>query len=79
MSAPNASFRLIVLVFIRLLLLKVPGAPSLGHAVLVTTYLGLNICFIFVYVDDSVMLLHAVVASRVGWYVCFKVLPIGFD
>ncbi|KAM5381705.1 hypothetical protein ACJZ2D_002925 [Fusarium nematophilum] len=51
----------------RLLLSKVPGVPSLGHGALLTIYLGLNVGFIFVYTDTSVLPLRVVVAARTGW------------
>lgn len=58
----------------RLLLRKVPGAPSLGHALLFITYLGLNTGFIFVFIDDSLLPLHIIVAARTGWYESLFVL-----
>ncbi|KAG5762442.1 hypothetical protein H9Q72_009443 [Fusarium xylarioides] len=72
----------------RLLLRKVPGAPSLGHALLYTTYFGLNTGFIFVYSDDSLLPLHVIVAARTGWlaianlcltvFLSLKITPLGF-
>ncbi|KAF4460245.1 ferric reductase like transmembrane component [Fusarium albosuccineum] len=51
----------------RLLLSKVLGAPSLGHAAVFLAYLGLNVGFIFVFIDDSVLPLRMIVAARTGW------------
>lgn len=47
---------------------KVPGVPSLGHAMIFATYVGLNVGFMFVYVDDSFLSLHVIIAARTGWY-----------
>lgn len=49
-------------------MLKVRGAPSLGHVILFATYVGLNVGFMFVYIDDSVLSLHVIIAARTGWY-----------
>ncbi|CVL06717.1 related to ferric-chelate reductase [Fusarium mangiferae] len=72
----------------RLLLRKVPGAPSLGHALLYITYLGLNVGLVFVYTDDSILPLHVIVAARTGWlaianlcltvFLSLKITPLGF-
>ncbi|KAF5007524.1 hypothetical protein FDECE_6147, partial [Fusarium decemcellulare] len=51
----------------RVLLSKVIGAPSLGHAAVFAAYLGLNVGIIFVYTDDSVLPLRMIVAARTGW------------
>ncbi|KAJ3530721.1 hypothetical protein NM208_g9201 [Fusarium decemcellulare] len=51
----------------RVLLSNVPGAPSLGHATIFAAYLGLNVGFVFVYTDDSVLPLRLIVAARTGW------------
>lgn len=44
------------------------GLPSVGHGVLATVYLALNIAFIFVNVDSSILSLHYIVGARTGWY-----------
>ncbi|RSL74063.1 hypothetical protein BHE90_014636 [Fusarium euwallaceae] len=51
----------------RLVSVKVPGVPSLGHGTLLLFYLGLNVGFIFVYTDTSFLSLRVVVAARTGW------------
>ncbi|KAH7120348.1 hypothetical protein B0J13DRAFT_532236 [Dactylonectria estremocensis] len=47
------------------------------YTAVVQPYLGLNVSVIFVYVDDSVLQLHAVVSARTGWLaianICFTV------
>ncbi|KAH7247716.1 hypothetical protein MRS44_010812 [Fusarium solani] len=51
----------------RLVSVKVPGVPSLGHGTLLLVYLGLNVGFIFIYTDTSFLSLRVVVAARTGW------------
>ncbi|KAL2759073.1 hypothetical protein ACRALDRAFT_208141 [Sodiomyces alcalophilus JCM 7366] len=50
------------------LLRKVPGLPSAGHACLAVTYVALNIVLTFTHLlDNPVMSLKSNVASRSGW------------
>ncbi|KAH8694383.1 ferric reductase like transmembrane component [Ilyonectria robusta] len=83
-AAVRSPFSLLV----RLLMLKVRGAPSLGHVILFATYVGLNVGFMFVYIDDSVLSLHVIIAARTGWlavanicltvFLSLKNTPLGF-
>ncbi|KAF5640792.1 ferric reductase like transmembrane component [Fusarium sp. NRRL 52700] len=67
---------------------EVPIAPSLGHVLLYIIYLGLNLGFFFVKIDDSILALDYVLAARAGWlgvsnlcltvFLSLKNTPLGF-
>ncbi|KAH6975696.1 ferric reductase NAD binding domain-containing protein [Ilyonectria destructans] len=75
--ALSAPFLNVARLFRRTLLSKMRGLPSVGHGVLATVYLALNIAFIFVNVDSSILSLHYIVGARTGWLsianICFTV------
>ncbi|KAJ4317700.1 hypothetical protein N0V84_007219 [Fusarium piperis] len=88
LAAISRPFRFLTTSLEKLILVKVPGAPSLGHAAVFLGYLALNVGFIFVYVDDSILSLHVIVAARTGWlavgnlcltvFLSLKNTPLGF-
>jgi hypothetical protein len=50
-----------------LLMRKVPGLPSIGHVILATVYVAINIVITFTNMDNSSLSLHNNLASRTGW------------
>lgn len=54
-----------------LLVRKIPGFKSAGHALVVTAYVAINLAVAFTNVDMSVAIPN--VAARFGW--CVYVLP----
>ncbi|KAI8661062.1 FAD-binding FR-type domain-containing protein [Fusarium keratoplasticum] len=62
----------------RLVSVKVPGVPSLGHGTLLLAYLGLNVGFIFVYTDTSFLPLLAVANIVLTVFFSLKNTPLGY-